>query len=398
MNCKQSIKVLSLGMLTTSFFIGCRSNVVMVDQNPVVETHVVYSPGENLTALTKVHETEYKCDYPYGGDGGRNLFFAVHDNTYSNIYRKDSPTSMSMSQLTGGRSRNVAPSYCAATNMVAFDGRPEGNSVSDIYMVNAFQGGALQQVTNTPDAHEQYPCLSRDGNRIVYEKVLRSHNYKDTEIWIKNMQTNENIQLGLGRTPTFSPDGRQIAFVKYSSDGNSTSLCVVNSDGSNVTQLTDASMGMVWRPCFSPDGKHIVFQCRKPQKGDDDLYVVDRNGNGLTQLTINKSYDGEPYWASDGNIYFTSDRGGRDQHYQIWRFRYGAVTQTITPPVTSTPTTTTPTTPSTTYGATYHTVQNGETITDIARRYGVTVKDIVKWNNLMTMTITSGMKLKVSAQ
>jgi len=45
-----------------------------------------------------------------------------------------------------------------------------------------------------------------------------------------------------------------------------------------------------------------------------------------------------------------------------------------------------------------HTVQNGETITDIARRYGVTVRDVVKWNSLTTMTITPGMKLKVSAQ
>lgn len=380
--------------ITTMFMVNCTTKVVVVDNNEtsVVETHAVYSPGENLTALTKVHETEYKCDYPYGGDGGRNLFFAVHDNNYSNIYRKDSPTSMSMSQLTGGRSRNIAPSYCAAINMVAFDGRPEGNDISDIYLVNASQGGALQQVTNTFDAHEQFPCLSRDGKRIVYEKVLRARNYKDTEIWIKNMQTNENIQLGLGRTPTFSPDGRQIAFVKYASDGNSTSLCVVNSDGSNITQLTDASMGTVWRPCFSPDGKHIVFQCRKPQKGDDDLYVVDRNGNRLTQLTINKSYDGEPYWASDGNIYFTSDRGGRDGHYQIWRFRYAQIVTEknssgtfIDPPTTST-------------SITYHTVQNGETITDVARRYGVTVKDIVKWNNLMTMTITPGMNLKVSAQ
>lgn len=50
------------------------------------------------------------------------------------------------------------------------------------------------------------------------------------------------------------------------------------------------------------------------------------------------------------------------------------------------------------YVGKYHTVQSGETITNIARRYGVTVRDIVKWNNLSTMTITSGMKLKVSAQ
>ena len=361
-------------------------------------TYVVYSPGENLTALTKVHETEYVCSFPYGGDNGQNLFFTVNDNSdYSNIYRKDNPTSMSMVQLTGGKNRNVAPSYCAATNVVAFDGRPEGNYVSDIYMVNAIQGGALQQVTNTPDAHEQFPCLSRDGKKIVYEKVLRNGSEKDTEIWIKNLQTNENIQLGLGRTPSFSPDGNYIVFAKYANDEYTTCLYTVKTDGSNLTQLTDVSMGKVWRPCFSPDGKHIVFQCTKESKGDADLYVVDRNGNGLTQLTINTSYDGVPYWASDGNIYFASDRGGRDGHYQIWRFRFGSPTQTTQSSSMTTTTTTTTTTPPT-YTGVYHTVSSGETITEIARRYGVTVRDVVKWNNLTTMTITPGMKLKVSAQ
>ena len=395
---KKNLCYLSGTAIISLLCAGCSSKVVVVDQTPVVETHVVYSPGENLTALIKVHETEYKCEYPFGGDSGKNLFFVVRDNSideFSNIFRKDNPTSMSMSQLTGGKNHNVAPSYCAATNKVAFSGRPEGNSISDIYLVSATQGGALQQVTNTPDAAEQYPCLSKDGTRIVYAKS-RNRNVKDTEIWIKNLKTNENIQLGLGHAPSFSPDGRSIVFVKYASDSYTTFLCIVNADGSNLTQLTDASMGTVWRPCFSPDGRNIVFQCRKPQKGDDDLYVIDRNGNGLTQLTINKSFDGEPYWANDGNIYFTSDRGGRDRHYQIWRFRYGQATSTDTRN-TSSETTVCPPLPPVNSG-TIHTVQNGETITEIARRYGVTVKDIVRWNSLMTMTITPGMKLKVSAQ
>lgn len=31
--------------------------------------------------------------------------------------------------------------------------------------------------------------------------------------------------------------------------------------------------------------------------------MIDVDGNNLTQLTINKSYDGQPYWTTDGYIY-----------------------------------------------------------------------------------------------
>lgn len=365
---------------------------------------LVYSPGENLTALTKVHETEYVCYAPNGGNDGKNLFFTMMDKSgYSNIYRKDNPNSVSASQLTGGHNHNSAPSYNAVTNKVAYSGSLEGNYVNDIYMVDALRGGAMTQITNTPTYIEKNPCFSRDGKRVVYERMLQFSDSRDTEIWIKNLQTNETTQIGLGSAPSFSPDGKTIVFVKPTSEGSNTTICIVNVDGTNQTQLTDVGMGVVWRPCFSPDGNYIVFSCYKKRKPDTDLYVIDRSGNGLTQLTVNTSYDGEPYWANDGNIYFTSDRGGRDKHYQIWRFRYGqALQQQSVQRVSNQPTTTynnTQTQPPQSYTSTiYHTVQDGETITNIAKRYGITVRDVVKWNNLTTMTITTGMKLKVSAQ
>lgn len=365
------------------------------------ETYLVYSPGENLTSLTKVHESKYKCEYPFGGDNGKNLFFSIRDNendVFSNICRKDNPIGMSVIQLTGGNNQNTRPSYSAATNMVAFQNSPEGRGCKDIYMVSATKGGALQQVTNTPDYNEADPCLSRDGKKIVYERRRYDAPLHTTEIWVKDLQTNENMQLGLGRTPCFSPDGRTIAYVKYANDELTTYLCVINIDGTALTQLTDKSKGSVWNPCFSPDGKHIVFQCRTAQKDDYDLYVTDRSGNNLIQLTVNKSYDGEPYWANDGNIYFTSDRGASNEQYQIWRFRYG---QQVYAPVRETrKETATPTQHLEPYnkGTVYHTVSGEETITKIAKKYGITVRDVVKWNNLTTMTLVPGMKLKVSAQ
>ena len=92
-------------------------------------------------------------------------------------------------------------------------------------------------------------------------------------------------------------------------------------DGGNQVQITDAKKGYAFNPCWSPDGKHIIFDAYKKDKKDTDLYIIDIDGNNLVQLTVNKSYDGQPYWSQDGFVYFVSDRGNKKENYQIWRFK-----------------------------------------------------------------------------
>lgn len=394
---------LSAILIISVFITGCRGHIEptpppVVPTQPVVIEYSVNIPGENLTALSKVTDSEYKCSHPYGGDYNKNLFFTVSTfgtKSYSNIFKKDNVLSASMSQKTSGNNFNTHAAYCAATDMLAFSGQFEGSKHWDVYMVNSSRGNALTQVTSNPDTEECYPDFSRDGKMIVYQKGFIS----SPEIWIKKLNTNENVMIGTGKRPSFSPDGRKIVYVRSSADGTVKNLWMMNNDGSSQVQLTNANLGSVDRPRFSPDGRYIVFQSYKKEKGDNDLYVIDTDGNNLSQLTINKSYDGDPYWSSDGYIYFTSDRGGKDGHYQIWRFRYGSFAQGVrTKSSTSSSYDTGTLPPPQPSRFTYHTVKDGETITDIAKRYGVTVKDIVKWNNLVTMTITPGMELKVSAQ
>lgn len=43
----------------------------------------------------------------------------------------------------------------------------------------------------------------------------------------------------------------------------------------------------------------------------------------------------------------------------------------------------------------FHEVKSGESIADVAKNYGVTVADIIKWNNLTSTDLTKGTKLKV---
>lgn len=300
--------------------------------------YAITTGDENLTALTKVTDNAEPCMFPFGGVNGQNLFFAARENKrYWNIYKKDNAFSTAMTQKTNGKNNNTSPYYCAATDKIVFSCQNEGASTTDIFMMSATKGKALTQITESSNAYEDDPCFNNDGSMLVYDKVLYSY-YKragnflglfgsnivivaNSEIWLRNMKTGENILIASGYQPRFSPDGKKIAYVKYSSDAKSCSIWIMDIDGGNQVQVTDAKKGYTFYPSWSPDGTKLIFQSSKKDKKDFDLYVVDTDGNNLVQVTKNKSADRMPYWTEDGYIYFVSDRGGDSGNEQIWRFK-----------------------------------------------------------------------------
>lgn len=300
----------------------------------------VTTSGETLSALTQVTDNKFPCINPYGGDNGKNLYYAVNeDGKYYNIYKKDNAFSAATSQKTSGKNYNMAPVYCEAIDKIAFRCMNEGMSTSDIYMMSNSKGKALTQLTESQNAFEGNPCFSRDGKYLAYDRQtygvaktysvlgfllgIESNVYiiEKSEVWIKNLQTGENTLLGNGYQPQISPDGSKVAFVKYSSDAKSCNIWIMDIDGGNLVQITDAKKGYAFYPRWSPKGDKLVFQLSKKDKKDADIYCIDTDGNNLTQLTINQSHDGAPYWTSDNYLYFVSDRGNAAGNYQIWRFK-----------------------------------------------------------------------------
>ena len=248
--------------------------------------------------------------------------------------------------------------------------------------------GLTQISSAVPDDDESVSSASPDGRVIVYEKFSDDGDLSLSEIWVRDSETGKSRVLTTGRMPVFSPDGRKIAFVTYDDSVdpryNYTILWTMRPDGSNKTMVTQEGFGELWHPQFSPDGRRLVFQCVTGDKEDFDLYVIGTDGSNLLQLTCNESYDGEPYWASDG-IYFISDRGHEPGDYARWSFEYdgGSRSRHVTRSQVddSSPM--------------YHEVKRGENIVRIAERYGVTVRNLVKWNHLQSMTLKPGMRLRI---
>ncbi|EIM04860.1 MULTISPECIES: Tol-Pal system beta propeller repeat protein TolB [Rhodanobacter] len=115
-------------------------------------------------------------------------------------------------------------------------------------------------------------------------------------------------------TPAWSPDGRKLAYVSFES-GNSSIYVQDITTGSR--QLVESHpRGINGAPAWSPDGSKLAVALS--YVGNLELFVLDVASRRETRLTNSLSIDTEPVWAPDGqSIYFTSDRSGRPQIYQV---------------------------------------------------------------------------------
>ena len=111
--------------------------------------------------------------------------------------------------------------------------------------------------------------------------------------------------------PTWSPDGRKIAFV---GDGK---IYVMNADGSGKRRLTPTrNAAPDYRPdvgpAWSPDGRKIAFETLRhagrfacsdghPSAGCNwEIYVMNADGSGQRRLTRDPGQDRGATWSPDG--------------------------------------------------------------------------------------------------
>jgi Tol biopolymer transport system component len=124
----------------------------------------------------------------------------------------------------------------------------------------------------------------------------------------------------------YSPDGRQIAFIKIPDSQTPFTvgeLWVMDEDGSGARKLADADAGHGYAANWSPDGKWIAFVKRenaRDQGADQaaealisNIYLVNLQSGELKQITTFTNGRAEtPHWSPDGNtLAFSTVLNGR---------------------------------------------------------------------------------------
>jgi TolB protein len=122
-------------------------------------------------------------------------------------------------------------------------------------------------------------------------------------------ESNESIM-----SPTWSPDGRKIAYVSFE---NRRSEIYVQTLRSGARQRVSARPGVNGAPAWSPDGRRLAVSLSR-QDGNLDIYTLDIATQALVRLTSGPAIDTEPAFSSDGSeILFTSDSSGGPQVYRV---------------------------------------------------------------------------------
>lgn len=114
-------------------------------------------------------------------------------------------------------------------------------------------------------------------------------------------------------SPTWSPDGRQIAYVSF--EKKRAQVFTVSVATGRRQLLTDFP-GINGAPSWSPDGRELAVVLSKG--GSPKIYTVSLSNGAMKQITFGNSIDTEPRYSPDGtSLLFTSGRGGSPQIYRL---------------------------------------------------------------------------------
>jgi Tol biopolymer transport system component len=174
-----------------------------------------------------------------------------------------------------------------------------GGQRSEIYVYDA--GGVRQ--TTKDGAVDQHPAWSPDGDRIAYSSD-RGKGADIMEVRVGEPASARAIAPAAGDdfTPAYSSDGR-IAFASNRS-GNFELYVVQNDKLTRLTRDRDVELS----PSWSPDGKRIAFT-RIDRRGNADIWLLTVATRTVTRLTANPADDSDPAFSPNGrDIAFVSDR------------------------------------------------------------------------------------------
>jgi Tol biopolymer transport system component len=237
---------------------------------------IMNADGTNALALGVPADLSF--DPSWAPDGKRVLFNSFRGEAETSIYIMNADgtgvTRITDPPAPGGDIRPVA-----FGKRVAF--MRHGVGVPTIYRVN------LDGTDLTPIAPGQQPASSPGGAKLAFVDNGDIFEYDAASGLIRNLT---NTPAVAESDPSYSPNGKQIAFASQQATGNVlNTISVMLVDGTAVTRLIWSTTDSYALPKWSPDGKRIAFVMMPNGGFSSDIHVMNVDGTGVTNLTNSPS-------------------------------------------------------------------------------------------------------------
>lgn len=173
-------------------------------------------------------------------------------------------------------------------------------------------GSGEVNLTSSP-AVDRYPSWSPDGKQIAFE-TNRNGNW---DIYVMNPDGSDQKPLTSGkaddRFPSWSPDGTKVMFVR-AEDGKS-DIFTIDLERKTVRRLAEIEGDELF-PDWHPSGKKVAYGSGKPP--DMDLFELDLEKGKSTRMWSSKYRDVWTRFSGNGDVVFFSRRDSNDEEDDIY--------------------------------------------------------------------------------
>ena len=222
---------------------------------------------------------------------------------------------LAFERLTSDANEEIFPNLSADGSQFAYASAKSGNW--DIYLQRTGGQTPINLTKDFPEKDSE-PAISPDGQRIAFRSERDGGGIFVMEV------TGENPRrvAGHGFYPAWSPDGKRLVACEadFSNPSRMRSvkgqLFVIDAEKGTERVLAKPDFGA--QPSWSPDGRRIAYWGLPGASGQRDIFTVASDGRAApVAVTADAPIDWNPVWSPDGRqLYFLSDRGGT---MNIWR-------------------------------------------------------------------------------